>query len=133
MTVTAYIGLGSNLGDRQSYLDRAVQALTDHERVEVTKISSYYETDPIGGPPEQGPYLNAVAEIETDLDPDDLLVALQRIEHDLGRVRRERHGARTIDLDLLLYGDRVLDTLDLTVPHPRMHERGFVLEPFAEI
>ncbi|MCC6421326.1 MAG: 2-amino-4-hydroxy-6-hydroxymethyldihydropteridine diphosphokinase [Gemmataceae bacterium] len=133
MTVTAYLGLGGNLGDRQGYLDRAVQALQDHAHIEVTQVSSYYETEPLGGPPNQGPYLNAVAQVETDLGPDELLDALMEIERDLGRVRRELHGPRTIDLDLLLYGDRVLDTLALTVPHPRLHERGFVLEPLAEI
>ncbi len=133
MSVTAYIGLGGNLGNRQDYLDRAIQALQDHTNIQVTQISSYYETDPVGGPPNQGAYLNAVVEIETDLPPDELLQELLDIEHELGRVRREPHGPRTIDLDLLLYGDRVQNHPDLTIPHPLMHERGFVLEPFAEI
>ncbi len=133
MSVTAYVGLGSNLGDRQNYLDRAIQALQDHANIEVTQISSYYETEPIGGPPGQPDFLNAVVELQTDLAPEELLEVLQDIEQDLGRVRRERHGPRTIDLDLLLYGNVVQDRPELTIPHPRMHERGFVLEPLAEI
>ena len=133
MTVTAYVGLGSNLGDRQGYLDRAIQALQDHADLEVTQISSYYETEPIGGPPGQPDFLNAVIEVRTDLSPEELLDALREIERDLGRVRRERFGPRTIDLDLLLYGNQVLNLPDLVVPHPRMRERGFVLEPLAEI
>jgi 2-amino-4-hydroxy-6-hydroxymethyldihydropteridine diphosphokinase len=133
MTVTAYVGLGSNLGDRQGYLDRAIQALQDHSGLEVTQISSYYETEPIGGPPGQPDFLNAVVEIRTDLSAHEVLDALQAVERDLGRVRRERFGPRTLDLDLLLYGDHVINQTDLIVPHPRMHERGFVLEPLAEI
>jgi 2-amino-4-hydroxy-6-hydroxymethyldihydropteridine diphosphokinase len=133
MSVTAYVGLGGNLGDRQAYLDKAIQALQDRRDVEVTQVSSYYETDPVGGPPGQGAYLNAVIEVQTELPAAELLPVLLDIERSLGRVRRERHGPRTIDLDLLLYGDAVLDESGLVVPHPAMHERGFVLEPFAEI
>src|SRR5262249_22225441 len=113
--------------------DRAIQALQNHADIEVTQISSYYETEPIGGPPDQPDFLNAVIEAETNLSPQELLDALRDIERDLGRVRRERYGPRTIDLDLLLYGDQVLNQPDLTIPHPRMHERGFVLEPLTEI
>ena len=130
---TAYIGLGSNLGDRQGYLDRAIQAMQNHADLEVTQISSYYETEPVDGPPGQPDFLNAVIEVQTDLTPQDLLDVLQDIERELGRVRRERFGPRTIDLDLLLYGDRAVDVPGLIIPHPRMHERGFVLEPLAEI
>jgi 3-oxoacyl-[acyl-carrier protein] reductase len=133
MTVTAYIGLGSNLGDRQAHLDRAIQALQEHADINVTQISSIYETEPVGGPPDQPDYLNAVVEAETDLSPEELLDELQAIERALGRVRGERHGPRTLDLDLLLYGDLVQDQPELTLPHPRMHQRGFVLEPLAEI
>ncbi len=133
MNVTTYIGLGSNLGDRESYLDRAIQALQERSDVEVTQVSSYFEYDPVGGPPGQGQYLNAVAEVQTDLPAAELLRVLLEIERGLGRVRNERHGPRTIDLDLLLYGDAVLDESGLVVPHPAMHERAFVLEPFAEI
>jgi 2-amino-4-hydroxy-6-hydroxymethyldihydropteridine diphosphokinase len=133
MSARAYLALGSNLGDRQGYLDRALQALQEHPNINVTRTSTYYETEPVGGPPGQGPYLNAAAEVETDLEPQALLQALLEIEQQLGRVRRERHGPRTIDLDLLLYGDRVIDEPGLQVPHPRLPERSFVLEPLAEI
>jgi 3-oxoacyl-[acyl-carrier protein] reductase len=133
MNVTAYVGLGSNLGDRQGYLDRAIQALQERPDVEVMQVSSYYETEPVGGPPGQGDYLNAVLEVQTELPVEELLRILLDIERSLGRVRREPHGPRTIDLDLLLYGNAVLDESGLVVPHPAMHERGFVLEPLAEI
>src|SRR5262249_15637760 len=133
MPVTAYIALGSNLGDRRDYLDRALQALQEHPGINVTQVSGYRETAPVGGPPGQSPYLNAAAELRTDLEPNELLRVLLEVERNLGRVREERFGPRTIDLDLLLYGDRVLAGPSLTVPHPRMQERPFVLEPLAEI
>jgi 2-amino-4-hydroxy-6-hydroxymethyldihydropteridine diphosphokinase len=133
MSVTAYIALGSNLGYRQNYLDRALQALQEHIGLVVTRVSSYYETTPVGGPPGQRDYLNAAAELQTDLEPHALLQALREAEESLGRVRREKDGPRTIDLDLLLYGDHVENSPDLTLPHPRMHERLFVLQPLAEI
>jgi 2-amino-4-hydroxy-6-hydroxymethyldihydropteridine diphosphokinase len=131
--VTAYLALGSNLGDRRAYLDRAIQALGQHPGIAVTKVSSYHETAPVGGPPGQGAYLNAAAEVQTDLAPDELLRLLLDVERGLGRVRRELNGPRTLDLDLLLYGDRILEGPGLIVPHPRMHERSFVLAPLAEI
>ena len=130
---TAYIALGSNLGDRRDYLDRTLQALQEHPRIEVTQVSSYHETAPVGGPPGQSDFLNAAAELKTDLSPRELLDALLEIERSLGRVRREWHGPRTIDLDLLLYQDLVLREPGLTIPHPAMHERSFVLKPLAEI
>jgi 2-amino-4-hydroxy-6-hydroxymethyldihydropteridine diphosphokinase len=133
MPVTAYIALGSNLGDREGYLSRALAALRQRPGVRVVRVSSFHETAPVGGPPGQDNFLNAAAELETDLGPEGLLHALLDIERQLGRVRRERFGPRTIDLDLLLYGDLVRDEPDLTVPHPRMHERLFVLGPLAEI
>jgi 3-oxoacyl-[acyl-carrier protein] reductase len=133
MSSTAYIALGSNLGDRQSYLDQAVEALQEHEYIEVRQVSTYFETDPEGGPPDSPLFLNAAVEIATTLPPRDLMATLLEIEAGLGRVRREKNGPRTIDLDLLLYDDLVLNEPDLTIPHPRMHERGFVLEPLAEI
>jgi 3-oxoacyl-[acyl-carrier protein] reductase len=133
MSVRAYIALGSNLGDRQRYLEQALQALQEHDGVNVTRASSFYETEPVGGPPGQALFLNAAAEIETELGPAELLQALLEVERGLGRVRRDRFGPRTIDLDLLLYGDQVVEGPDLQVPHPRMHERSFVLEPLAEI
>lgn len=133
--ITAYIALGSNLGDRRALLDSAVQSL--RVEVEVVRVSSYVETSPVGGPSRQGAYLNATAEVHTTLNPFALLGVLQRIEDRLGRVRTERFGPRTIDLDLLLFGDRTINAeesgIALVVPHPRMHERLFVLEPLAEI
>jgi 2-amino-4-hydroxy-6-hydroxymethyldihydropteridine diphosphokinase len=133
MSVTAYVALGSNLGDRRAHLERALDALRRAPGVEVTRTSSVYETAPVGGPPGQGPYLNAVAEVRTDLPPEELLRLLLEVEASQGRVRQGHHGPRTLDLDLLLHGDRVLSTPDLTVPHPRLHERLFVLQPLAEI
>jgi 2-amino-4-hydroxy-6-hydroxymethyldihydropteridine diphosphokinase len=131
--ITAYIALGSNQGDRRDYLDRAIQALQEHPDIDVTQVSSYHETAPVGGPPGQPNFLNAAAELKTDLSARDLLNALLEVERSLGRVRRERHGPRTIDLDLLLYGSEVIQKPGLMVPHPAMHEREFVLKPLAEI
>ncbi len=133
MTVTAYIALGANLGDRRGSLDRALHLLREHPRVAVAKVSSYHETDPVGGPAGQGKYLNAAAELHTDLGPEELLRLLLETEAKLGRVRSERWGPRIIDLDLLLHGDVVRDDDALTLPHPRLHERLFVLDPLAEI
>jgi 2-amino-4-hydroxy-6-hydroxymethyldihydropteridine diphosphokinase len=130
---TAYIALGSNQGDRRAFLDRALQALRDRPGVSVRQVSRYHETAPVGGPPGQPNYLNAVAEVETDQAPEDVLQTLLEIEQGLGRVRHQRYGPRTIDLDLLLYGDLVRRGAALTLPHPRMHERLFVLRPLAEI
>jgi 2-amino-4-hydroxy-6-hydroxymethyldihydropteridine diphosphokinase len=133
MSVTAYIALGSNLGDRRAYLDQALEALRRQPGIAVTRVSSIYETEPVGGPPGQGPYLNAVAEVDTGRTADELLRALLDVEAGLGRVRLERDGPRTLDLDLLLYGDLVRADSHLTVPHPRLHERLFVLRPLAEV
>jgi 3-oxoacyl-[acyl-carrier protein] reductase len=129
----AYLGLGSNLGDRRATLDAAVRRLRAEPGLRVLAVSSYYETAPVDCPPGSGEYLNAAAAVETDRDPHDLLELLQRIEHQLGRVRTGVNSPRTLDLDILLYGDRVIDTPDLVVPHPRMHERDFVLVPLADI
>ncbi len=133
MAATAYIGLGSNLGDRRAHLDRALAELRGRLGVAVVRTSSVYETAPIGGPAGQGPYLNAVAELRTDLAPADLLRTLHEIESGLGRVRTEKDGPRTIDLDLLFYADVASGDPRLTLPHPRMHQRLFVLQPLAEI
>src|SRR5947208_16761197 len=116
VAVRAFVGVGSNLGDRLENLRSAVRALSGTPGVRVVRSSSVYETSPVGGP-EQGDFLNAVVEISTELEPHALLEALQRIENELGRVRAERFGPRTIDLDLLLYGDEEIDDPDLTVPH----------------
>jgi 2-amino-4-hydroxy-6-hydroxymethyldihydropteridine diphosphokinase len=126
----AYVGLGSNLGDREGTLRRALELLG--ERVTLGRVSSFRETDPVGMT-EQPRFVNAAARIETDLSPRELLDAMLGVELELGRERRERWGPRTIDLDLLLYGDTVVAEPGLTVPHPRLHERRFVLEPLAEL
>ena len=133
MSVTAFIALGSNLGDRRGHLDRALAGLRDTPGILLRRVSSYHETAPVGGPPGQGPYLNAAAQLETNLEVVQLLHALLDVEQSLGRVRQERFGPRTIDLDLLLYSDLVRNDPELTLPHPRMHERNFVLAPLAEI
>jgi 3-oxoacyl-[acyl-carrier protein] reductase len=135
--VTAFLALGSNLGDRQANLDAALARLRLQPGIEVERVSSYHETDPVGGPAGQGRYLNAAAQVRTSLEPMKLLRVLLAIETQLGRVRTERFGPRTIDLDLLLYEAQVLNLreadVELLVPHPRMHERRFVLEPLVEI
>jgi 2-amino-4-hydroxy-6-hydroxymethyldihydropteridine diphosphokinase len=128
----AYVGLGSNLGDREGHLARALEALGRVDGVVVRRRSSVRETEPVGGPP-QGPFLNAVAEIETALDPAALLGALKAVERAGGRRPGPLWGPREIDLDLLLYDDLVLRADDLVVPHPRLAARAFVLEPLAEI
>jgi 2-amino-4-hydroxy-6-hydroxymethyldihydropteridine diphosphokinase len=130
--VSAYVGVGSNMGDRLENLSSAVRELARTSGVRCVRSSSVYETAPVGGP-EQGDFLNAVVEISTELEPHAVLEALQRIETELGRVRAERFGPRTIDLDLLLYGDEEIDDPDLTVPHPRMSERAFVVVPLMEL
>jgi len=129
----AYVGLGSNLGDREGALDAALGAMAEAEGVAVVAVSGFHETQPVGGPPGQGMYLNAAAHLRVRLAAGELLEGLLAIERRLGRVRRERWGPRAIDLDLLLYDDLVVATDRLTVPHPRLHERRFVLEPLAEI
>jgi 3-oxoacyl-[acyl-carrier protein] reductase len=131
--VTAYIGLGSNLGNRKDSIDGAIAALSSHSHIHVCKTSSFMETSPEGGPPGQSSYLNAALALETELSPDRLLTFLQQIERDQGRVRDVKNGPRPIDLDLLFYGDLVLQEAALTIPHPRLHTRSFVLEPLAEI
>jgi 2-amino-4-hydroxy-6-hydroxymethyldihydropteridine diphosphokinase len=133
MNSLALIGLGSNLGDRRATLLRALEELNESAGVCVNKVSSFHETEPVGGPPGQGPYLNAAACIETTLEPPALLHLLQGIEARNGRVRRVHWGERTLDLDLLLFDDRIVGTDELTIPHPRMAARRFVLEPLAEI
>ena len=130
---TVYLGLGSNLGDRRRNLEAAIDALRAHPQITVSATSSFLETDPVGGPPGQGKFLNAAAGIETDLEPAALLKTLKAIERDLGRKPGPRWGPREIDLDILLYGEEVLETAALVIPHPRLRERRFVLAPLAEI
>lgn len=127
-----YLALGSNLGDRARHLQIAVDSLAAEPEVTVVAASSLYETDPVGGP-EQGRFLNAVVALETELGPRELLVVAQSLEDDAGRVRVERWGPRTLDVDVLLVGDVVVSEPDLVVPHPRMWERGFVLAPLHDV
>jgi len=135
MPTTAYIALGSNVGDRAEVLMDALKALAGSKGVTVRAVSQMIETEPVGGPAGQGKFLNAAVEVSTDLAPRELLAVLHGIERSLGRRREaeERWGPRTCDLDILLIGDTVMEMDDLTIPHPRMHERLFVLRPLAEI
>ncbi len=126
MAVSAYIGLGSNLGDRRAAIEAALA------RLRPLRVSPLLETEP-WGLPDQPRFLNAVAEIGTGLEPSALLALLQGVEHDLGRVRGERWGPRTIDLDLLLFGDRIVRSGTLIVPHPLLARRHFVLEGLAAL
>lgn len=129
---TVYLGLGSNVGDRVDYIRRAIDLLEKHPLVRVTKVSSFYETEPLEYP-DQGWFVNAAAEIDTDLAPMALLDALQGIEKQLQRERTIRWGPRTIDLDVLLFGDDLVAEPRLQIPHIRMQDRAFVLVPLAEI
>jgi 2-amino-4-hydroxy-6-hydroxymethyldihydropteridine diphosphokinase len=131
--VTAYVGLGANLGPREQTLRAALDQLAQTPSLTLTRVSSFHETAAVGGPPDSPPFLNAAAELHTALSPEQLLDRLLEIERSLGRVRREKWEPRLIDLDLLLYGDAAMSTDRLTVPHPLMHRRRFVLEPLAEI
>jgi len=129
----AYVGLGANLGDRERTLREAVSALSAEDGIEVVAVSALRETEPVGVG-EQPLYLNGAAELETALAARKLLGRLLAVEQRFGRVRVPgEHGPRTLDLDLLLYGDDVIEEDGLTVPHPRLHERRFVLEPLAEL
>jgi 2-amino-4-hydroxy-6-hydroxymethyldihydropteridine diphosphokinase len=131
-TQFAFLGLGSNLGDRLAYLQRAVELLDADRRTRVDAVSSVYETEPVGGP-EQGSYLNLVVRVATRRTPLALLGLCADVERALGRVRRERWGPRAVDVDILLYGDRRLTRPGLRVPHPRLHERAFALIPLLEV
>ena len=128
----AYVGLGSNLGDRRGLIREALKRLGRLQGVRVRKRSRIIETDPVGRT-RQPRFLNAVAEVETRIEPAPFLRRLRAVERALGRVRHERWGPRTIDLDLLMWGDRSMATPRLTLPHPRMAERRFVLAPLAEL
>jgi 2-amino-4-hydroxy-6-hydroxymethyldihydropteridine diphosphokinase len=128
----AYVGLGANLGPREVTLLRAVDLLAAADGVEAVEVSQLRETDPVGVT-DQPPFVNGAVALETTLTPRELLDLLLSVERELGRVRAERWGPRTIDLDLLVFGDEVVDEPGLRVPHPRLHERRFALEPLAEL
>jgi len=133
MKHVAYIGLGSNLGGRRKSIHAAVDALRAEEGIFNIDLSSLHETEPVGGPDGQENFLNAAAMIETILSADALFELMQEVENQLGRQRLQHWGPRTIDLDLLLFDDEVIRTSNLVIPHPRMHERMFVLAPLVEI
>lgn len=128
----AFLGLGSNIGGRLETLQRALDLLSGEAGVRVQRCSRVWETDPVGGP-EQDDFLNVVIEVDTDLEPLDLLAVCNRVEAQLGRTRQIHWGPRTIDIDILLIGDLTIADETLTVPHPRMHERAFVLLPLLEL
>lgn len=128
----AVVALGSNLGDRFDYLQKAVNKINSLQELEISKISSVYETLPVGGP-EQGNYLNAVIILNSKLEAEELLARLLLIELDLGRQREIAWGPRTIDLDLIWFEDQTINLENLVLPHPRAHERCFVIKPWLEI
>jgi 2-amino-4-hydroxy-6-hydroxymethyldihydropteridine diphosphokinase len=131
--VIAFVALGSNLGDRQGTILEAVRRLGRYPGVEIVEVSNLVETEAVGGPEGSPMFLNGAVKVRTTLGPEELLGKLLEVERGLGRVRKERWGPRRIDMDLLLYGDHVVEGEGLVVPHPRMGERRFVLEPLAEI
>ncbi len=135
MNHVAYIGLGGNIEPRAQTLMRALKLLNGRDGVSVRQVSNFIQTEPVGGPPEQIKYINAAAMLITDLEPEDMLIVMQEIEAELGRDRKaeQRWGPRTCDLDMLMFDDVVRQSEKLTLPHPRMHERLFVLEPLAQI
>ncbi len=130
--VRTFIGLGTNVGDREKHLKRTIQFLREMQGFRLKRISRFYETEPVGVR-DQRPFLNGVVEGESSLTPEALLTALKTIEHEVGRTPRERWGPREIDLDLLFYGDLVVEEPSLILPHPRLHERIFVLLPLSEL
>ena len=132
MSKVAYLGIGGNIGDTKANIERTIELLKENSEIKVTQVSSYYETEPVGYT-DQDWFLNIVAEIETTLEPFDLLKYCQHIENELKRERLIRWGPRTIDVDILLYEDFVSDDEVLIVPHPRMTERAFAIIPLYEI
>lgn len=130
--IKIYIALGSNVGDRKAFLRTAMLQLDQLEGFRVQRVSRFYETEPVGVV-HQDLFLNAVLEGETTLSPKLLLGSLKAIEGDVGRIHREKWGPREIDLDLLLYGDLIVEEPDCVIPHPRLHERDFVLVPLSEL
>lgn len=131
----AYVALGSNIGHREAHLGAAIRRFEEHGSIELVDVSPWIETEPVGGPAGQRAYLNGVAVLDTTLDARALLEVLQDVELSRGRARARdvRNGPRTLDLDLLLFGAESIADADLVVPHPRMEERAFVLEPFARV
>lgn len=131
--VVCYVGIGSNIGNRRVTIHKALQQMNALRQTKIIKMSKIIETLPQGGPVGQRKYCNGVAKIETSIPPFQLLQAFKKIEKSLGRLPGVRWGPRTIDLDILFYGDRIIQTNTLTVPHPRILERDFVLAPLSEV
>lgn len=131
--ITAYLGLGSNLGNRLAFMRGGRDALLEEPGISLVRASGVYETRAVGGPPDNPPFFNAILEITTTLSPAELLAACLAVEDTFGRTRPERWAPRTLDIDILFYADQCVDAPDLVIPHPRLHERSFVLAPLAEI
>jgi len=131
--VTAYLGVGSNLGNRLAFLRGGRDSLVSRFEITLRRASGVYETEAVGGPADNPPFLNAVLEVETSLSPRELLAACLAVEDEFGRTRPMEWAPRTLDIDLLLYGEALVDEADLQIPHPRLHERAFVLAPLREI
>ncbi len=127
-----YVGLGSNLGNRRENLVNAINRIGANAGIQVKDKSDFFETAPVGGPP-QPDYVNCAIELETEIEPQTLLKEFNKIERELGRKPGVRWGPRIVDLDILLYGDRIVNDHNLKIPHERMHERAFVLEPLCDI
>ncbi|MDD5156026.1 MAG: 2-amino-4-hydroxy-6-hydroxymethyldihydropteridine diphosphokinase [Candidatus Omnitrophica bacterium] len=128
-----YLGIGSNLGNRRQNILKALQKIKALKDTQIIKVSSIIQTLPQGGPDKQGKFLNAALKINTKIPPLKLLRELKKIEKELGRVESVRWGPRTIDLDILFYGDKIINRKDLVIPHPRIFERDFVMKPLSEI
>jgi len=128
-----YLGIGSNLGDRRENIKLALQKIKSLKDTEFVKVSKLIETDPVGGPSGQGKFLNAALKIKTNIPPEKLLNRLKKIEKELGRTKAVGCSPRTIDLDILFYGDRIINSKNLVIPHPRIFEREFVIRPLLEI
>jgi len=131
--VICYLGIGSNLGNRRKNIKMAVEKIKALEDTKVLKVSSIIETEPEGGPVNQGKFLNAALKIKTSIPPLLLLRRLKKIEESLGRTKTVRYGPRTIDLDILFYGDKIIYHRDLTIPHPKVFNRPFVIRPLLEV
>ena len=130
---TCFLGIGSNLGDRRKNIRLALEKISRLKDTKIIRVSKIAETVPLGGPSGQGKFLNAVLKINTNLTPLKLLKQLQKIENELGRRRTVRWGPRTIDLDILLFGDKVIEGKELKIPHPRLMQRDFVLKPLLNL
>lgn len=133
MGTLCYLGVGSNLGDRKKNIRLALRRINSLQGTKAVKLSKIIETEPLGGPKGQNKFLNAALKIKTGLSPLALLRNLKRIERELGRVKGARNGPRVIDLDILFYGDRIINRNNLKVPHPRVFQREFVLKPLLEV